>query len=193
MRDLYFGGSFDPVHIGHLFIAEEARLQTGAHRVLFVPTGRNPLKPEQAAAPGHLRRLMLESALAGNAHFWLSDIELDGEGPHYTVESVSRLREQGELSPDSGLIVGDDLLAELPRWRSHERLLEMVRLVVLAREGFQRLDIPVPARDTAVVIDDVVVPVSSTVVRNRLREGRSVRYLVPDGVYDIIREYGLYR
>lgn len=193
MTDLFFGGSFDPVHIGHLFAAEEARLRTGAHRVLFVPTGKNPLKPGAAVASGEARRFMLERALAGNDSFELCDVELHDEGPHFTVNTVSGLIESGTLAPDAGLVIGDDLLSELDRWRGWEQLLRLVRLVVLARDGFRRSDIPAPAQDRAIVLDDLTVPVSSTAVRTRLREGRSVRYLVPEGVFDFIHEHALYR
>jgi len=191
--ELYFGGSFDPIHMGHLFAAQEAADAVGAQRVLFVPTGRNPLKPDNhSAAPEH-RLAMVRRAIEGNSRFLVHDIELEEKGASYTERTVRALVDRGTLVPRPGLIIGDDLVAELHRWRNVDALMAMVRLVLVTRHGVDLSALPVSAAQDVVVVRNPEIPVSSSAVRDRLREGRSVRYLVPEHVYEYIREHRLYQ
>ncbi|MCG8481184.1 MAG: nicotinate-nucleotide adenylyltransferase [Spirochaetales bacterium] len=191
--EVFFGGTFDPIHIGHLFVAEEARAAVGAMSVLFVPAGRNPLKDDPSGASPEARLHMTRLAIRGNGAFRVSSAEIERGGPSYTVDTVETLVASGELRPRPGLIVGDDLIAQLPRWKDPQRLFAAVRLIVVTRHvtEVERLSEVVPT-DT-LVIRNPAIPVSSSDVRERLRDHRSVRYLVPDAVYEYIRFHSLYR
>jgi nicotinate-nucleotide adenylyltransferase len=191
--DLYFGGSFDPIHHGHLFAAEEALRATGSAALLFVPTGRNPLKEGAAVVSPEDRLAMVERAIRGNERFRVSEFELRNAEASYTLDTVDRLVRDGELVERPGLVIGDDLLPELPRWHRIEELLRRVRLVVISRHGVAEVRLPADAAADAVFVTNVVVPVSSRDVRSRLREGLSVRYLVPEAVYEYIRDRRLYQ
>lgn len=203
--DLYVGGSFDPPHLGHLYAAQEALDRGGFGRALFVPTGRNPLKETPGGASPGDRLEMLRRAIALNDAFAISEAEIDRVEPSFTIDTVERLLADGELreaseraaagvrpvDPRPGLMIGDDLLDQLDQWREIDRLLRMVRLVVVARNGFDVLPAIIPK--DALLIDNVPVPISSAEIRRRLREGSSIRYLVPDGVYEYIQRNRIYR
>ena len=191
--EVFFGGTFDPIHIGHLFVAEQARIALGAASVLFVPTGRNPLKEELSGASARARVDMVRLATGGNRAFRVSTAEIERDGPSYTVDTVRALIASGALCRRPGLIIGDDLVAQLPQWKDPQRLFATARLVVVTRHvvEVERLSNIVPP--DALVIGNPSIPVSSSDVRERLRENRSVRYLVPDAVYEYIRDHSLYR
>jgi nicotinate-nucleotide adenylyltransferase len=191
--ELYFGGSFDPIHHGHLFAAEEAVRATGAALILFVPTGRNPLKESGAVVSPRDRLAMVERAIHGNDRFRVSEFELRNPGASYTLETIERLVGAGELVDRPGLVIGDDLLAELPRWKRIDELLQRVRLVVMTRHGAGNASLPGGAAADSIFVTNLEVPVSSRGVRARLREGLSVSYLVPEAVYEYIRDKRLYR
>ncbi len=184
-----FGGSFDPVHIGHLFIAEEVRLVGGFDRVLFVPARQSPLKSRSPGASREERLEMLRLALNGRRDFDISTIEFDREGPSYTIDTIRELQSQGEIEEHPGLIIGDDITASFSEWKEHEELQAMVRLVVARREG----EIIEESLGRYEVVDNAVIPVSSSQIRERVREGRAYRYLVPDPVYRFIEAHGIYR
>lgn len=176
------GGSFDPIHHGHLAIALAALEQVPLDRVLFVPARRSPLKATAPAASAEDRAAMVELAIAGEPRFGLSRIELEREGPSYTVETLEALAGEERLF----LILGADASAELSRWRDQERLRALATLVV-ARRG------TAPADPAAIVLDTPLVDVSASDLRERAARGRSLRYLVPDAVCRYIEERALYR
>lgn len=193
--DLYFGGSFDPPHLGHLYAAQEALDRGGFRHVLFVPTGANPLKGAVEGASGADRLEMVRRAISGNEAFALSEAEIHTERPSYTVETIERLIASGDLGGRDGsrpgLMIGDDLLDQLHRWRDIERLFSIVRLVVVRRSA--AVEIPAVLPRDALFVDTAPVPISSREIRQRLREGASIRYLVPDSVYEYIEHTGIYR
>lgn len=196
--EMFFGGSFDPIHLGHLFAAQEAATVVGASKVLLVPTGRNPLKPEASSASAEDRLEMARRAVTNNETFSVSDVEVLGStavgaDPSYTEATVHTLINTGALIPRPSLIIGDDLLPELPRWRNYRSLLEVVRLVVVTRGGVDRSILPPEAGSDTCIVENPEIPVSSTTVRSRLQQGRSVRYLVPDAVYEYINTHQLYQ
>jgi nicotinate-nucleotide adenylyltransferase len=186
-----FGGTFDPVHSGHLRAAECAREEARLDRVLFLPSGRPPHR-EATLASAFERYARVSLATAGNAAFAASDLELRRDGPSYTFETLLELRRQRPQS-DLFLILGSDAFAEIATWREPRRVAELCTLVVVQRPGAESAAAdPFPgARVTRVSTPGL--PVSSSEVRRMRAEGRSVRYLVPDAVADYIEKRELYR
>jgi nicotinate-nucleotide adenylyltransferase len=187
-----FGGTFDPVHIGHLILAEQAREQLGLNRVLWVPAGQPWRKSGRDVSAAAHRVEMVRRAVAGNDSFELVSDEAEREGPSYTVETLVMLQAR-YAGAHLWLLLGADALADLPHWREPARLVELARLAVARREeleGAQKTLWP------GAVVDWVEMPridVSATTVRQRVAAGRSVKYLVPEEVAEYIRERGLYR
>lgn len=192
------GGTFDPIHLGHLIIAEAVRENLGLSRVLFVPAGQPWLKAtREITAPEH-RLKMVELAIESNPYFAVSTYELDRPGPSYSVDTVAFLRD--EIGPDAGLyfIVGADALAELPRWKEPAKLAALCRIVGVGRPGAPKPDLPalekaVPGVSTLINLLDVAqIGISSTKIRELVKNGRSIRYLVPLSVEEYIYENKLY-
>jgi nicotinate-nucleotide adenylyltransferase len=186
-----FGGTFDPVHWGHLVLAEEARTAAGLDRVLFVPSALPPHKQDRRLTPFPHRLAMLKAALAGSPEFDVSDIESDESRPHFSLDTLTRLSEL-HAGDDLSFIIGSDSLLELPGWRGPHDIVRRWPLVVLVRPGA-----PVSAADPAftgsmTVVDGIQVSVSSTLVRKRLAAGAPARFLVPEPVLGYVREHGLY-
>lgn len=203
-----FGGSFDPVHVGHLVLAEQAREQLALDRVLWVPAARNPHKARAAVAPGEERLAMLRLACEGQPAFLPSAIELEreeagadpgrgtGPSPSYTVDTLEALH---AAAPEAELylLLGADALAGLPRWRSPERVLALARPAVMGRPGrapeLAALERALPGLSERLRrIEAPSLEISATDLRRRAAEGRSLRYLVRDAVAAHIAERGLY-
>lgn len=177
------GGTFDPVHHGHLAIALAAIEQVPLDRVLFVPARRSPLKGAAPVAGEADRLAMLELAVRSEPRFAVSRIELERDAPSYTVDTLEALAGEERLF----LILGADAAAQLTSWRDPGRVLRLATLVVARRAGA-----PDPDR-TAIALDTPLVDVSGSDLRARAARGRSLRYLVPDAVWRYIEERGLYR
>jgi nicotinate-nucleotide adenylyltransferase len=193
------GGSFDPIHIGHLVIAEEARLRLSLDTVLFVPTGFQWMKEGRQTAPGAERIEMVRLATASNAAFEVSDVEVSRPGPSYTVDTLSILRRQRGPEAELFFILGQDALADLPRWSRPEQLLQLCTLVAMPRVDSPPVDLAglerqLPGlRDRLVLLEDAPrLEVSSSALRARIARNESVRYLVPDAVAEYIARRGLY-
>ena len=177
-----FGGTFDPVHVGHLAIANAALESVPLDRVVFVLARRSPLK-ERGPVAGETDRLtMLELAVAGEPRFSVSRVELDRDGPSYTVDTLESLAGDDELF----LVLGGDAIAELPRWKDPDRIAQLATLVVAERPG-------APERSPLLVFDAPRLDISARELRARAARGRSLRYLVPDPVWRHIEARGLYR
>jgi nicotinate-nucleotide adenylyltransferase len=184
------GGTFDPIHLGHLRAAESAREELELERVVFVPA-RTPPHGKGPQASSLDRYAMVAAATAGHPAFVPSDIELRREGPSYTVDTLTQwLRE----SPDDALfvIVGSDTFAEMPSWKDPERVFALCTVAVVARPGEASREARAGSA-RAVTVDGPGLAISSTEVRQRLAAGRSVRYLVPEAVADYVVKRGLYR
>lgn len=184
-----FGGTFNPVHYGHLINAERIRESCSLDKILFVPS-KVPVHKDLAGAvaPEH-RCKMVELAVAGNPGLGVSDIEIRREGPSYTIYTV---REMMAAFPgaDIHLIIGDDSYSEIETWKDYRDLLGLVTLVVMRRNGADRIDLP---GRRPVFADNPVIDISSTEIRGRIRQGLSVRYLLPEEVRRYIIESGLYK
>jgi nicotinate-nucleotide adenylyltransferase len=194
-----FGGTFDPPHLGHLAAAQEALEACGLQRVLFVPSERNPLKLGEQASPTEHRLAMTALAIAGDPRYELSHADIGGDGPSFTVDLLARLQEQLGPGTELAFVSGMDILHELHRWRQPERVLELARLIAIARPGEQTLrpeDVEARVRGASrriTVVETPGVAISSTELRARVAAGRSIRYLVPDSVAAYIAEHRLYR
>jgi len=192
------GGTFDPVHYAHLAIAEHAREELALERVVFVPAGRTVHKDVNAVSQADHRAGMLALALAGNPSFELDRLEIERDGPSYTVDTLTELRAR---LPDRELffILSAQALRELPAWREPLRILEMARLAVVPRLGYQLPDRPwleaqFPGRaDRFRVLSARALGHSASDIRARVAAGKSIRYLVPDTVDTYIRQHGLYK
>ncbi len=190
------GGSFDPIHYGHLAIAEEVRVVLQLNRVLIIPAGEQPLKPRgSVAAPFH-RLAMARLACVGNPFFEVSSIEIDRPGLSYTYITLQLLYDQG--FDDLYLILGADSVADLPRWREVRRILELAHIVGVSRPGasfdLAYLSQIVPGlMERLIVIDGPRLDISSTDLRRRVAQGRPIRYQTPDAVVAYIETHELYR
>ena len=190
------GGTFDPPHLAHLAVAEEAREALGLSRVLFVPAGQPWQKAGRPVTPGRLRLAMVERAVAGNPGFVADPREVDRPGPSYTDETIAELA--AETGSEPWFILSAEALAGFATWRDPERILGLARICVVPRDGSPdaalasfRERFP-GAADRLIILDQPRLAISSTQIRARVRAGRSIRYLVPDAVVDLISEYALY-
>lgn len=182
-----FGGSFDPVHVAHLIVAEAAADALALDEVRFVPAHVQPLKRGRHGASGEARLAMLELAIAGNPRFVADDRELRRAAPSYTVETLQALRDE---RPGDRLffLLGADAARTFRSWRAPETIARLATVVVLSRPGAAAPPDPLISH----CVDVPGVDVSATDVRERRRAGRSIRYLVPDPVRDYIADRGLY-
>jgi len=196
------GGTFAPVDVGHLMIAEDVRETLGLERVLFLPAGIPPHKPDRPITPAPHRVAMIELAIAGNPAFELSRLEVDRAGPSYAVDTLellaSDVRARGG-EPDLTFIVSAEAFVELPTWRDPARLLSLCRMAVVPRAGRGSpgaawLDAHIPgSQERVIFLDGPNLDLSATRIRRRVAAGRSIRYLVPDAVIAYIADHALYR
>jgi nicotinate-nucleotide adenylyltransferase len=192
------GGTFDPVHIGHLIAAEESRARLELDEVLFIPTGLPWRKAGRPITEGHHRLAMVQRAIRGNPYFRATDMELARPGPTYTVDTLCELRRGFGSDTTLYLILGQDTLPELWRWRQPQRLLEMCTLVCVSRPGFQNFDpksldaLSAGASPKIILLECPLIEVSGAELRRRVSHGLSIKYQVPESVEDYIYEHGLY-
>jgi len=182
------GGTFDPPHVGHLLAGSDAFEALALDRLHFVPAAQQPLKAGLAAAAAHHRAAMVERLIAGDPRFVLDPIEIERGGLSYTVDTVRALRARWTGDVALFLLLGRDVAATLPKWREPEALATLAQIVVLTRAG-EAVDLPAGARTLATRRVDV----SSTEIRARVREGKSIRGFVPDAVAEYIAAADLYR
>ena len=193
-----FGGSFDPIHVGHLNIARQACARLGVDQVVFAPAGQPPHKLDQVLTDPEHRLEMVRLAVAEEACFTISRIDLDRPGPCYSVDTVRLLQEQWGAAVRIHFLIGADSLADLPTWYQPRRLLELCQVVAVGRPGYgvdlAALKRRFPGAPPVVLLDHVPpIDVSSTEIRRRVAEGRSIEGLVPPAVAGYIEAHGLYR
>jgi nicotinate-nucleotide adenylyltransferase len=200
MRIGVFGGTFDPVHLGHLILAEQCREQARLDRVLFIPAARPPHKLDQEITPFAQRVEMLALALAGHPAFAIEELEKDRPGPSYTVDTLDELHRRAP-EVEWFLLVGSDCLPDLAHWRSPARIGELAEVLIVERPGYHvedlvelhcRLRLP-PQLHLHQPVHVPLVSLASSDLRRRVAEGRSVRYLVPRAVEIYIETHHLYQ
>ena len=199
MRVGVLGGTFDPIHIGHLVIAEEARVRLELAQVIFIPTGQPWLKGEQPVASAEHRFNMVRLAVASNLYFRAAGNEIDRPGPTYTVDTLAELREELGRAAELYFILGRDALGQFHRWQDPERVLELCNLVIVSRPGYHESGLEgllaryPQAASLLAALPSPSIDVSGTDIRRRAAGGISFRYQVPDAVAQYIREHRLYQ
>ncbi len=189
------GGTFDPIHFGHLVTAEEALSQFALDEVVFVPTGQPWMKEARDVSPAEDRYLMTVIATASNPRFRVSRVEIDREGPTYTVDTLRLLAAE---NPDAELyfITGADAMFEIFDWKDPDEVLLLAHFIAATRPGYdlRRFEARTLTRQPGVSAMNIpALAISSTDVRARVREGRPIRYLLPEGVKSYVEKAGLYR
>ncbi|MDT4900925.1 MAG: nicotinate-nucleotide adenylyltransferase [Pseudonocardiales bacterium] len=185
------GGTFDPIHHGHLVAASEVASLFGLDEVIFVPTGEPWQKSERRVSAAEHRYLMTVIATASNPRFWVSRVDIDRAGPTYTTDTI---RDIAALYPGCELyfITGADALAQILSWKDAEDALAMAHFVGVTRPGYELSDAHLPS-DSVTLLDVPAMAISSSGCRERVAAGRPVWYLVPDGVVQYINKHRLYR
>jgi nicotinate-nucleotide adenylyltransferase len=189
------GGTFDPIHVAHLAIAEEAREALGLAKVVFIPAAMPPHKVDRPVSEPRDRFAMVELAIADNPAFEASRVELDRTGPSYTADTLERLAVDGS---DLVLILSAEAFRELRTWHEPQRILELARLAVVPRDGFPDANRALLAEhfpgfeDRATFLTGPRLRLSASELRDRASNGRSLRYLVPDAVAAYIGDHALY-
>jgi len=194
------GGTFDPIHIGHLKVAEEAVARLDLPRILFMPAGQPWLKLNNAGAISPLphRLEMVRLGISGNPRFKLSTMEIERSGPTYTADTIAQLRSRLGEGDEIFFILGWDNLSQLPQWHQPERLIEMCRLVAVPRVDFPLPDLPALEKELPGITQRVIlfdrprVDVNASEIRQRVAQGQSIGEFVPEAVERYIKEHGLY-
>ncbi|MBD5829994.1 MULTISPECIES: nicotinate-nucleotide adenylyltransferase [Janibacter] len=190
MRLGVMGGTFDPIHHGHLVAASEAQSLLDLDEVVFVPTGQPWQKAERKVSPPEHRYLMTVVATASNPRFTVSRVDIDRDGPTFTIDTLRDLR---AARPDDELffITGADALAQILSWKDADELFELAHFVGVTRPGYELSESGLP-QDRVTLQEVPAMSISSTDCRDRVAEGEPVWYLVPDGVVQYINKYALY-
>ena len=192
------GGTFDPIHMGHLIVAEEVRDRLNLAEILFVPASQPWLKANTPISAAEPRVEMVRLAITGKPYFKLSTIDVERAGPSYTVDTIAGLQAQLGAEHEFFFILGWDNLAELPQWREPSRLIKMCHLVAVPRTGY-----PIPDLNSlgtviqglsqrVILLDKPLIDISASVIRERVARGLSIRHLVPEAVERYIKQHRLY-
>jgi nicotinate-nucleotide adenylyltransferase len=184
-----FGGSFNPVHLGHLLMAQAALEETPLHRLFFIPAAQSPFKPEMKMAPPRERARMLRLALAGRPEFEVDEQELARGGVSFSIDTV---RDYAARFPASQIfyLIGADHVSQLPLWRDSSELAELVEFIVIPRAGGNSMEAPRPFRSRS--LRGFPLGVSSSQIRERVRAGLSIQWLTPEPVREVIANNSLY-
>jgi nicotinate-nucleotide adenylyltransferase len=184
-------GSFNPIHVGHLVLANFAMEYVPFEQIWFVVSPQNPFKDREAMAPARARLEMVAMAIKEEPRFKICDIEFSLPTPSYTINTLQKLKES---SPDHqfSMIIGSDNLLHIHRWHDSQRLLKEHPIVVYPRPGFPIEEVDIMQNSTIRILNAPVLEISSTLIRKGISEGKQLRFLVPSGIYDYIRSNRLY-
>ncbi len=193
------GGTFDPVHLGHLAVAEEARSQVNLTEVVFIPAGHPYFKAFAYISPAEHRVTMLKLAIADKSYFKISLMEIERPGPSYAIDTVSKIKSQLSDGGEIFFIMGWDSLLTLPQWQDPEKLISLCRIIAAPRPGYSKPDNSLLEKDLpgisqrTVILDKPLIDISATEIRERVRHGLPIDNMVPAPVAKYIQEKGLYR
>lgn len=193
------GGTFNPIHLGHLILSEYIRDEIGLDRVIFIPTGQAPHKDNSKIADGLHRKAMTELSIEDNSYFFLSNIELERKEKSYTIDTIKELKEQYK-DDTLIMIIGTDSLMSIESWKDSSKLLKQIDFIVADRISREKKDIIEEIKRLnlkynidIIHVDIPLLEVSSTEIRDRVRKNKSIKYLVKENVYKYILENNLYR
>jgi nicotinate-nucleotide adenylyltransferase len=192
------GGTFDPIHMGHLKVAEEVTARLNLNETIFMPAGQPWLKADSYISPAEHRVEMLRRALAGKPTFKLSTMEIDRPGPTYTVDTMAELARRLRPAVELFFILGWDNLNQLPKWHEPSRLIELCRVVAVPRVDFpapdlDALDAAIPGLSQRVILlQEPRIDINASIIRQRVARGLSIHHLVPEPVERYIKEHRLY-
>lgn len=194
------GGTFNPIHNGHLIVAEDVRVKCGLDRVLFITSGQPPHKPNSEVIDANHRYEMVCRAVSSNPFFEASRIEIDRSGYTYTVNTLQQLRTEYGVGTDFYFIIGADNIPELITWKEYERVFQMCEFIAILRPGhdWPALEAEIKSYEEKFgariyLVDSRLIDISSTEIRERCKRGKSIKYLVPDEVEEYILENSLYK
>jgi len=193
------GGTFDPIHIGHLKVAEEVTARLNLSEIIFMPAGQPWLKGDNPISLAEHRVEMVRLAIAGKPYFKLSTVEIDRAGPTYTVDTMAELRRQLGSGHELFFILGWDNLIQLPEWQEPSRLIKLCRLVAVPRVGYpdidlSSLDAAIPGLSQRVILlDSPRIDINASEIRQRVKDGLSIHNLVPEPVERYIKQHRLYK
>jgi len=198
MKTGVLGGTFDPVHRGHIMVAEEARARLGLSGVILMPTGQPWFKQDNPVSAARHRLEMVRLAIAGKPYLKLSSMEVERSGPTYTVDTIAQLKARAGAGDELFFIMGWDNLAQFPHWREPSRLITMCRLVAVPRPGYSlpdldSLEAEVPGlKENLILLEKPEVAIDSTDIRECIARGSSVDRLIPGAVIKYIEQHQLY-
>lgn len=184
-----FGGTFNPVHMGHLAIAQIALESFDLDKVIFVPSRQPPHKNIEPLAPAKNRYKMVKMAIAGNDRFEISDVEIKRDGKSYTIDTLQYFQDIFSAKTKMFFIVGGDAFTTLPKWKEIDRVLKLATFIVVNRPGFETSGKMIKH----LTVTKPGIDISSSYLRERIKSGKSVRYLVPEAVFWYIEKHGLYK
>lgn len=193
MKIAIMGGTFNPIHHGHLLCAEQVRDGLGYDKILFVPSARPPHKSQPDMVPAEHRYQMVLLATTNNQNFEVSRIELDREGPSYTIQTIRTLRNNYGTSTDLAWIIGADSLIEYKIWKDFDGVLEQCTMIATTRPNYDMQLVPPEIRNRVIIYKITSIDISATEIRKRIQKNLSIQYLVPDSVAEYIYEHKLYR
>ncbi len=188
MQTVIIGGSFNPLHIGHLFLAEEAFVQFACKQVIFVPSHSSAHKHDRTSVSPEARFSMVSLAVDGLEWITVDDCEIKRGGVSYSIDTIRQLERTYSFEEKPGFVIGDDLVADFHLWKDYEMLLNKVEIIVAHRMYPEKVNVPFPHQ----YLNNVLIPISSSDIRERIREGDAYRFLIPEKVYHYIRENKLY-
>ncbi|KJF27992.1 nicotinate-nucleotide adenylyltransferase [Clostridium aceticum] len=194
------GGTFDPIHLGHLFIAETALDELSLDEVIFIPTGLPPHKDQETVTDSHHRLLMTSIAIDSNKTFKLSTIEIDRKGPSYTIDTIQSILQNHKEEVEIYFITGTDTFMEVDTWKHYKDVLQMIKIVVATRLGYndrsfnEKVDLFTKKYKAEIIKVTVpILEISSSDIRDRIKVGKTIKYLVPEGVEEYIKKNQLYQ
>ena len=198
MKTGILGGTLDPIHSGHLVVAEEVTASLSLDEVVFIPAGQPWIKAGNHISAAEHRLKMVELAIAGKPYFKVSTIELERPGATYSVDTIEQLKQQADAADELYFIIGWDNLIELPRWHRPQRLIELCRLVAVPRVGCSPPDLELLEKSLPGISQKVImlvkpqINISASLIRERVAKRLSIAHLVPSAVEGYIRQQGLY-
>jgi len=186
------GGTFDPIHSGHLILAQQLLENFHLDKVIFIPAATPPHKDDESISPSNHRFEMTRAAIEDNPLFQVSDIELKRQGKSYTIDTIRQLK---ELHPDSDLflLAGSDVLTEFDTWKDPDKIFQEIKVVLGIRPGYDKIEMDNKFFKKSIMAEINGLHVSSTLIRHKVREGKSIKYLVPSKVEEYIQAMGLYK